>query len=106
MSFDLKTMYCSVLNRFTLSCGLLAAEPDYTYRPSALPASTPQDSFVSQQWALRVINAPDFWGVTVGERLNAGPARQVLVGVIDSGFSTSHPDMQENFDSNGFDFVR
>jgi len=85
--------------------GVIGATPNFTYRPSALPRVVPNDPLYNQQWAMRLVNAPNFWGVTVGERLEKGPVRQVTVGVIDSGFATSHPDLQENIDTNAFDFI-
>ena len=86
--------------------GVLQAVPNLIYHGAALPPVTPNDPLYSQQWALRLLNAPTLWSVTVGERLVDGPEKNVLVGVIDSGFETAHPDLAENLDPGAYDFVR
>jgi subtilisin family serine protease len=47
----------------------------------------PNDSLVSQQWALSKIQAFDAWDKTQG-------ADSVLIGVIDTGIDYLHPDLQ------------
>ena len=47
----------------------------------------PDDSLVSQQWALSKIQAFDAWDKTQG-------ADSVLIGVIDTGIDYFHPDLQ------------
>ncbi len=48
---------------------------------------TPNDSLVSQQWALNKIQAFDAWNKTQG-------TDSVLIGVIDTGIDYFHPDLQ------------
>ncbi len=47
----------------------------------------PNDSLVSQQWALSKIQAFDAWNKTQG-------SDSVLIGVIDTGIDYLHPDLQ------------
>lgn len=62
-------------------------EPDYY----VTTASTPNDPYYSgNQWALHStygINAPSAWDYTTG-------SSDILVGVIDTGISYTHPDLQ------------
>ncbi|MCX6021176.1 MAG: S8 family serine peptidase, partial [Chloroflexi bacterium] len=61
--------------------------------PTAPPAantftgSAPNDTLYNRQWNLRRINAPGAWRITTG-------ASTVIVGVIDSGADSTHPDLQ------------
>ncbi len=85
--------------------GVLLANANVVYRLHSLPTVTPpNDSLRRQQNGLNVLGATDLWSVTIGERLNAGPIRQAMVAVIDTAFDTSHPDLAEVMDPNGFDF--
>jgi serine protease len=59
--------------------------------------TTPNDTFYPIQWNYPVMNMPQAWDYTVG-------SRSVVVAVIDSGFSTSHPDLAGIFES-GYNFV-
>ncbi|NWG27767.1 MAG: S8 family serine peptidase [Ignavibacteriaceae bacterium] len=53
----------------------------------------PDDSLVSQQWALSKIQAFDAWDKTQG-------ADSVLIGVIDTGIDYFHPDLQNKIYQN------
>ena len=53
----------------------------------------PNDSLVSQQWALSKIQAFDAWDKTQG-------ADSVLIGVIDTGIDYFHPDLQNKIFQN------
>lgn len=53
----------------------------------------PDDSLVSQQWALSKIQAFDTWDKTVG-------ADSVLIGMIDTGIDYFHPDLQNKIYQN------
>ncbi|MCL2563807.1 MAG: S8 family serine peptidase [Oscillospiraceae bacterium] len=61
------------------------AEPDFIYEPFL----TPNDPYFTSQWALQAINAPQAWNLTTG-------SRSVVVGVIDTGISGTHPDLAAN----------
>ena len=66
-------------------------EPDYY----VTAASTPNDFYYSgNQWALHStygINAPSAWDYTTG-------SSDILVGVMDTGISYTHPDLQNRID--------
>ena len=85
--------------------GVQQATANIYARPASLPTAEPNDPFRRDQWALRQLGASNVWGITVGERLVSGPRKKVLVGVIDFGPQTSHPDLRDNIDPNGFDFI-
>ena len=59
--------------------------------------TTPNDTYYSLQWNYPLINLPRAWDYAVG-------SRSVVVAVIDSGFSTNHPDLAGIFES-GYNFV-
>jgi len=76
------------------------AEPDYLVFPTLVP----DDTSFSNLWGLNNtgqtggvvdadIDAPEAWSVTTG-------SREVLVGVIDTGVSRTHPDLAANMWSN------
>ena len=60
-------------------------------------STTPNDPSYPVQWNYPVMNLPQAWDYTVG-------SRSVVVAVIDSGFSTSHPDLSGIFES-GYNFI-
>jgi subtilisin family serine protease len=65
--------------------GVTAAEPDYIYRATA----TPNDTQYFQQYALNSISAPAAWDIGTG-------SEDVVVGVLDTGVSYNHEDLQAN----------
>jgi subtilisin family serine protease len=80
--------------------GVAVVQPDYVYRPEAVP----DDASFFQQWGLNNtgqtvngtagtpdadIDAPEAWDVTTG-------SDTLVVGVIDTGFNTQHPDLAPN----------
>ncbi|MHB9024070.1 MAG: S8 family peptidase [Armatimonadota bacterium] len=73
------------VGRYRLMAEVAAVEPDYIYYASL----TPNDSRYSSQWGLRKIQAPEAWNTTTG---SAG----VVVGVLDTGVSYTHQDLQNN----------
>jgi len=96
------------INALHTSAAVLRATPNQVFRPAALPPSDPNDTLLREQWALRTLGGSNLWGVTVGQRLEAGPVpgQDVLVGLLDSGPQVTHPDLAENFDTaNAFDFI-
>jgi hypothetical protein len=92
-------------NHVRAQAGVLQAQTNRYYRPLATPQITPNDEFLRQQWALRLVNAPDVWGITVGERLVNGPRKNVVVALIDFGPETFHQDLFGKFDPRGWDFI-
>ena len=51
--------------------------------------STPNDSLISQQWALSKIDAFSAWNITEG-------SDSIIIGVIDTGVDFLHPDLVDN----------
>lgn len=84
--------------------GVLYAEPNFLYRAAALP----NDPRFTSLWGLdntgqtigsqtgtpdADIDAPEAWDTTTG-------SRDILVGLIDSGVTLDHPDLQANLWTN------
>ena len=61
---------------------VISAEPDYVIKA----ASTPNDTYYADQWAITKINLPAAWNYTTG-------SSTVRVGVIDHGIASNHPDL-------------
>lgn len=53
----------------------------------AYPTAIPNDPYWNSQWGMRMIHAPDAWDIEKGKS-------SIIVAVIDSGVSTTHPDLQ------------
>jgi len=69
------------------------AEPNYIVHA----LSAPNDPYYADQWYLPDIQSPQAWNVSTG-------ANTVIVAVIDTGVSSTHPDLQ-NILVPGFNFV-
>lgn len=69
------------------------AEPNYIVHALSIP----NDPYYSKQWYLQNIQAPQAWNVATG-------ANTVIVAVIDTGVSLTHPDLQ-NILVPGYNFV-
>lgn len=52
-------------------------------------AVEPNDPGYAAQWNMRIIQAPAAWDITTG-------SRQVVIAVLDTGISLTHPDLQAN----------
>jgi subtilisin family serine protease len=67
----------------------LSATPDVAYaEPNYVRTQmrTPNDSVLSQQWALRDIHAYEAWDITTGG--------DITIAMLDTGVSRSHPDLK------------
>lgn len=63
------------------------AEPNYI----SYPAITPDDYTNYNLWGMEKIHAPEAWDIATG-------SHSVRVGVLDSGFDYTHPDLAANID--------
>lgn len=63
---------------------VMYAGPDYAMSHFAV---APNDTYVSQQWAISAIDLDDAWEITTG-------SPNVYVGILDSGIDAGHPDLQ------------
>ena len=68
---------------------VIYAGPDYVIRACA---TTPNDPYRSDQWAINKIKLPQAWDVTTG-------SATVLVGVIDTGIDGTHPDLRNRINT-------
>ena len=67
--------------------------------PVVKPTKLPNDPGRSRQWAIARIKLPEAWNYTTG-------SSDVVVGVIDSGVDSTHPDLQGKIDTSlSYDFV-
>ncbi len=64
------------------------AEPHYMYRVSDANLH-PNDSLISEQYALTKIDAFDAWNITLGDS-------SVIIGIVDTGVDWMHPDLFGN----------
>ena len=64
---------------------IISAEPDFALN---LTSANPDDTYFrsGNQWGLNFTNAPQAWNIATG-------SNTVMVGVIDSGIQTNHPDL-------------
>ena len=70
------------------------AEPNYLRQAFALP----DDPEYAQQWHYPLINLPQAWDLTTGDR-------SVIVAVVDTGVFMSHPDLAANLLDSGYDMI-
>jgi serine protease len=70
-----------------------SAEPNFYYRSLVVP----NDTFYGIQWHYPQLNLPQAWDITTGDA-------NVLVGVIDTGVLSGHPDLAGKF-VDGYDFI-
>lgn len=55
-----------------------------------ISAESPDDPFLSEQWYLDAINAPEAWEITTG-------SSEVIVAVLDAGFDLDHPELVNQY---------
>ena len=70
------------------------AEPNYLRQAFALP----DDPDYTHQWHYPLINLPQAWDITTGDR-------SVIVAVVDTGVFMHHPDLAANLLDSGYDMI-
>jgi subtilisin family serine protease len=86
----------SVVEAFSQRADVVYAEPNWIYRPQAIP-NDPRFAY-GHHWALHRgsdvdIDAPEAWDVTTG-------SADVVVAVVDTGIAYDHPDLAANMWTN------
>ena len=76
----------ALLRAFSNHPDVLYAEPNYIVRAIA---TNPNDSFFPSLWGIKKIDAPAAWDTSTG-------GTGAVVGVVDTGFDYTHPDLAEN----------
>lgn len=73
---------------------ILYVGPNYIYTldSDVLCSTYPSDTHLNEQWAIEMINLPEAWDICTG-------FNPVLVGVIDSGIASSHPDLSNRINT-------
>ncbi|MCD6216746.1 S8 family serine peptidase [bacterium] len=92
-SFDDDTNTSLKLEAFDTIDEVVETHPNYIYRATI----TPDDTYWSQKWDLRKIQADDAWDVETGD------SSQVLA-IIDTGIDRDHPDLGAKV-IDGMDFI-
>ncbi len=82
ITFDSQTDAARLAAALSSHPAVAFAEPNYTRHLMR----TPDDPFVREQWALNNIQAFEAWELTTGQG--------ILIAVLDTGVSASHPDLQ------------
>ncbi len=69
--------------------GVEYAEPWFIYPLSDVGSYVPNDSTFNLQWYIRTVYADSAWDVSMGDS-------NVVIGFIDTGVQSDHPDLQAN----------
>lgn len=86
-----------VARKYEANPAVAYVEPNYIVRAYA---TTPDDpSYVDGDlWGMDRIRAPEAWDVSVG-------SHEIVVGIIDTGISTTHQDLSANIAPGSYDFA-
>lgn len=87
------TSVSSAIEQFSKDPNVLYAEPNYRVRK----AVTPNDPRFSDQWGLTQTSAPVAWDIYTGP---TSSANSLIVAVLDTGITYTHPDLQANLWTN------
>jgi len=91
----------SAVSAFAVDDAVLYAEPNARIYPARTPndprypPSNPADP-ASGEWGLSKIAVPEAWETTTGSPNLADGSAKVVVGVVDSGVDSTHPDLKAN----------
>src|SRR5207244_722803 len=90
----------------TQSLAALTSDPSLRYAEPNRPvhiAAVPNDPHFSEQWGMSLAQMPAAWDIQKGtiDAYNQG----VVVGVIDTGISPTHPDLKSRIAPGGWNFV-
>jgi serine protease len=85
----------AIINALRQRPDVAYALPNYIVRPTLVP----NDTYFPKQWHYNLINLPQAWDVTIGDR-----TPNVIVAVVDTGVLPDHPDLQDKLVP-GYDFV-
>lgn len=103
LSFDRLDAHDQLVQDTIAACDELNKDPNVEYCvPNRIlkvqSLAEPTDTFYSDQWNLKAMNASDAWGA-------ATPTKEVVVAVIDTGI-VDHPDLSAKvLKTDGYDFV-
>ncbi|MCL2445229.1 MAG: S8 family serine peptidase [Oscillospiraceae bacterium] len=75
----------AAIDRLNAHPDVVFAEPDYVEYPHVVP----NDPLFRNLWGMTAIRAPQAWDIATG-------TTQVIVGVLDSGIESTHPDLRAN----------
>jgi subtilisin family serine protease len=79
-----------VANRLSQSPLLNFVGPDWIQLNSPISTTKPNDTFYSNQWALKKIGAEEGWDLSKGES-------SVIIAIMDCGCDFNHEDLSTNF---------
>ena len=94
LTLDANADVLSAVKEYRKLPQVIYAEPDYI----AHACATPNDPSFGEQWGLAKIQASAAWDTTTGDS-------SVIIGILDTGIDTLHPDLMGNIWNHGWNFV-
>ena len=88
----------NVVKALRARADVASADLNYIRRP----LKTANDTYYSSQWDYPLINLPQAWDITTGKPTTG----DVIVAVVDTGVFLTHPDLEANILTTGYDFVK